>query len=93
MKRIMLNIATIAAACPAAAETTTIETQTMRFTSCLKYIQDVAEELNFTPENIVETSDARIVRFPTNDGSGLSILITCSKPDKKLIVLLSDGTD
>jgi len=38
------------------------------------------------PINVVETSDVRIVRFLTSDGS---VLISCSRPDRKMVVTIS----
>ena len=63
-----------------------IKTERMSFERCNEVIQRMAEQLGVGPINLVETSVLRMVRFPTNDGSGESILITCSKPDRKLVV-------
>jgi hypothetical protein len=62
----------------------------MAFESCLLLIRKTAAKLGVAPTNIVETDILRVVRFPTNDGSGQSILVTCSKPDEKLVINLSD---
>ena len=63
-----------------------IKTERMSFERCGEVIRKMAEQLAVAPINLVETSVLRMVRFPTNDGSGESILITCSKPDRKLVV-------
>ena len=63
-----------------------IKTERMSFERCNEVIQRMAEQLGVAPINLVETSVLRMVRFPTNDGSGESILITCSKPDRKLVL-------
>ena len=63
-----------------------IKTERMSFERCGEVIRRMAEQLGVAPINLVETSVLRMVRFPTNDGSGESILITCSKPDRKLVV-------
>ena len=65
--------------------TKVIAEKTMTFDKCLKAIRSVATDLAVAPINIIETNQLRIVRFPTNDGSGKSILVTCSKPDKKCL--------
>ena len=63
-----------------------IETERMSFERCTEVIQRMAEQIGLAPINLVETSVLRMVRFPTNDGSGESILVTCSKPDRKLVI-------
>ena len=63
-----------------------IQTERMSFERCGEVIRRMAEQLAVAPINLVETSVLRMVRFPTNDGSGESILITCSKPDRKLVI-------
>ena len=63
-----------------------IETERMSFERCNEVIQRMAEQIGLAPINLVDTSVLRMVRFPTNDGSGESILITCSKPDRKLVI-------
>lgn len=66
---------------PAFAEQTT--TKSMSFEACLAVIRQVAADIGMAPINIAETGILRIVRFPTSDGS---VLVTCSKPDRKLII-------
>jgi hypothetical protein len=58
-------------------------TRDMSFEDCLRTIRKVASDLGVAPINIVETDILRIVRFLTSDGS---VLVTCSKPDNKLII-------
>ena len=70
----------------ALADTKVIMDKTMSFDRCLQFIRGMAVELNTAPTNIVETNDLRIVRFNTNDGSGNSFLLTCSRLDQKLLV-------
>jgi len=60
--------------------------KSMSFEDCLKVIRNTATDLGVAPINIVETSEARIVRFPTSDGS---VLVTCSKPDRKMVMTIS----
>ena len=60
--------------------------RSMSFERCLKTIQQVATELEVAPINIVETTQVRMVRFNTNDGS---VLVTCSAPDEKMVVTRS----
>lgn len=62
------------------------QTQSMSFEGCLLVIRNTAGELGVAPVNIVETSDLRIVRFPTADGS---VLVTCSRPDQKMVITQS----
>ena len=72
------------------AGTKTIVSETATFESCIRYLQTVATDLGVAPTNIVETTDLRIARISTNDGSGVSFLVTCSRPDQKLLITQSD---
>jgi hypothetical protein len=60
--------------------------EAMDFDTCIKTIQAVATKLGVTPTNIVETSQLRIVKFYTTDGS---VMISCSKPDRKRVVTVT----
>lgn len=63
----------------------TSTSRNMSFDACLATI-DVAARQFGTPINVVDSSDVRIVRIPTSDGS---VLITCSRPDQKMITTRS----
>lgn len=76
-------------ACPAVAGTKVLRSESMRFDACLALIRETSSKLGVAPINIVETNILRMVRFKTNDGSGESLLVTCSKLDQKLIINLS----
>ncbi len=67
--------------------TTMSTTKTMSFENCLQVIRSTAADLGVAPINIVETNDLRMVRFPTVDGS---VLVTCSRPDRKMVLTISD---
>lgn len=56
------------------------------FDKCLATIRKTSSDLGIAPINIVETNIMRMVRFPTSDGS---VLITCSKPDQRMVVTKS----
>jgi hypothetical protein len=58
----------------------------MSFEACLAAIRQVSGDLGIAPINIVETEILRMVRFPTADGS---VLVTCSRPDSKLVITRS----
>ena len=58
----------------------------MDFETCIKSIQMVSEELGIAPTNIVETSQLRMVKFYTSDGS---VMITCSKLDRKQVITVT----
>lgn len=81
MKRSALLIIGVTLATAAAADHTT--TTSTPFEKCLAKIQALATKTGTAPVNLVETSILRIVRFPAADGS---LLVTCSKPDGKMIV-------
>ncbi len=80
-----LALALLPVAVLAGDKTTTSSTS---FERCLATIQNLATKTGTAPVNIVETSIIRVVRFPAEDGS---LLITCSKPDSKMIVQQSSN--
>ena len=59
----------------------------MDFDKCLQIIRGTSTDLGVAPINIAETDVLRIVRYVTEDGS---VLITCSKPDRKMVITKSD---
>jgi len=61
-------------------------TMDMPFDQCLATISLAAAQTGVTPVNIVETTDLRIVRFVFSDGD---LLVTCSRPDQKLLMIQS----
>lgn len=69
-----------------AASGLTSTSRAMSFDRCIDSIQGVATELGMAPTNIAETSTVRIVRFNTVDGS---VLVTCSRPDRKMVITRS----
>ena len=75
-----LTLAVLAA--PAAAAPRS-EATPMSFEQCLTMIRQVSGQRGVAPVNIVETNAVRMVRFPTADGS---VLVTCSRPDRKMVV-------
>jgi hypothetical protein len=56
------------------------------FEECLLLIRDVGLSLGIEPTDIVATRELRLVRFSVSDGS---LLVTCSRPDSKLVMLRS----
>jgi hypothetical protein len=62
----------------------------MSFETCLATISNIATELGVAPINIVETSIMRVVRFNTADGS---VLVTCSAPDRRMVITRSAHRD
>lgn len=76
-------LALIAVLVSSAAYAQRTERRPMSFEACLASIRSVATELRSAPVNVVETSDLRIVRFLTSDGS---VLVTCSRPDGAMLV-------
>ncbi|WP_323015481.1 hypothetical protein [Devosia sp.] len=59
----------------------------MSFEACLGKIRSTAAQLGQAPINIAETNELRMVKFLTSDGS---VMITCSRPDGRMIVTKSD---
>ena len=58
----------------------------MAFEDCIIAIQRTSTQLGVAPRNIVETTDVRMVRFPTSSGS---VLVTCSRADQKMVISVS----
>ena len=56
------------------------------FEECLLLIRDVGQSLGIEGTSVVETSDMRLVRFTVSDGS---LLVTCSRPDSRIIMVRS----
>ena len=73
-----------------AAKTRVLRTDAMEYRACLASIRAVSRKLGVTPRTIVSTGILTMVRFPTNDGSGQSLLVTCSKMDRKRVINLSE---
>jgi len=67
----------------AAAVEATSRALPLSFNKCLGIIIYVGDQIGVAPINIVETSVTRLVRFDTEDGS---VLITCSRPDQKMVI-------
>ena len=86
MRPIFVFFALILLIAPANAGTRIIRSDTMGFDQCLATIRTMASTLGVAPINIIESNDLRMVRFWTNDGSGKSYLVSCSRPDRKLVV-------
>jgi len=59
----------------------------MSFEDCLTVVRNTATQLGVAPINVVETRDMRMVRFVTTTGS---VLITCSRPDRSMVVTVSE---
>ena len=83
--RILITLILSVAPIAATAQTETVKT--MGFDACISNIQTISGQLGIVPVNIVETSDLRIVRFVTSDGN---VLVTCSRPDRKMLVRMSN---
>jgi len=65
----------------AAAETIT---KSMSFEQCLKVIRGTAGDIDLAPTNVVETDVLRVVKWFLSDGE---ILLACSKPDRKMLLV------
>ena len=61
-------------------------TETMSFERCIAWIQEVAGEFGIAPINIIESNIVRTVRFNTSDSS---LLVTCSRPDRTMVLTRS----
>lgn len=60
-------------------------TRSMSFDQCLQVIRNTSNQLGIAPVNIVETNDMRMVKFRTSTGD---VLVTCSRPDRKLVITM-----
>jgi len=78
-----LPVLALALSVSAAAVEATSRAIPLSFNKCRGIIVYVGAQIGVAPINIVETSTTRIVRFDTDDGS---VLITCSRPDQKMVI-------
>jgi len=78
-----LPVLALALSVSAAAVEATSRALPLSFNKCRGIILYVGVQIGVAPINIVETSTTRIVRFDTADGS---VLITCSRPDQKMVI-------
>lgn len=85
MKHIFVGVAAVLMASTSLAQQST--SKSMSFDDCLRVIQRTATQLGVAPFNIVETRDMRMVRFPTSGGS---VVVTCSRPDRKMVMTVSN---
>ena len=63
--------------------------RSMSFEDCLSVIAGTSRSLGVTPISLVDTNVLRMVRYQMNDGSGESVLMTCSRPDRRLVITRS----
>lgn len=66
----------------------TSQSRSISFEGCLETIKTFSSQIGVAPINIIETSIMRTVRYPTKEGS---VLVTCSKPDNKMVLTTSIG--
>lgn len=57
--------------------------QQLSFEGCLELIRRTSQELGVAPLNIVETTDMRVVKYITIDGS---VLVTCDRATGKALI-------
>jgi hypothetical protein len=61
--------------------------RSMSFDNCIKVLDETGRRLDAEPIDVLSTNDVRIAQFGTNDSS---VLITCSRPDSKMITMRGD---
>jgi len=86
VKNLCSLVAMLALATTANAQKPQSDTTSMSFEDCLNRIRTISGRFGIAPVNIVETNDLRVVRFLTSDGT---VLVTCSRPDRKMVVTMS----
>jgi hypothetical protein len=86
VKNLCSLVAMLALATTANAQKPQSESVSISFEDCLKRIRTISGQFGIAPVNIVETNDLRVARFLTSDGS---LLVTCSKPDRKMVLTMS----
>lgn len=60
--------------------------EALSFEDCVQRIQAISQEVKAAPTNIVETTELRMVKYYAVDGE---ILVTCSRPDHKMLVTIT----
>jgi hypothetical protein len=63
------------------ADASALRTETMTFAECISLTEEIAGERGVTVANILRTNDVWLTRLDAADGS---ILITCSRQDRRL---------
>lgn len=61
-------------------------TLSMSFEACNQWIAQTADQVGSAPVNVVDSRDVRVVRFQAGDGS---VLVTCSRKDRKAVIVES----
>lgn len=92
MRTILVLLVMLGFSGVAVAETAVVETKQMDYQECLDSISTASSRLSSSPEFIVATGVLTIARFSTKGGSAQTVLVTCSKLDRKRVVNLSSGT-
>ncbi len=62
--------------------------RTLPFSECVAFIYASAASFGIDPITIVNTDIMKVVRLPAQGGS---VLMTCSRPDQKLVIVQSDN--
>jgi len=86
MQAVVIHVPALALALgvsTAAAMETTSRTLPLAFDKCLGIIRYMGVQTGVAPVNIVKTQSMRMARFDTESGS---VLITCSRPDQKMVI-------
>lgn len=73
---------------PAQGPPRTVKTESIRFDSCVSRVRSIVASLEGYPYYIVlDIADAYSAKIWTNDAA---MILTCSRPDQKLVVTQSD---
>ena len=68
---------------PDRSEVTSSRSLPMPFEACKEWIVQTADQIGSAPVTLVDSRDVRIVRFQADNGS---VLVTCSRKDRKAVI-------
>ncbi len=74
---------------PESAKTEVLGTRTMSHSDCRAKIETIASLLGVRPDYSVQSDLLTLGRFWLKEGRDESLLVTCSEPDRKMVVVLT----
>ncbi len=74
---------------PESAKTEVLGTRTMSYSDCRAKIETIASLLGVRPDYSVQSDLLTLGRFWLKEGRDESLLVTCSEPDRKMVVVLT----
>lgn len=86
MKKLSILMLALVASASSYAESSQTKSEMMSFEKCKRVIDVTAKDTGLPPIVIADTKDVKMVKFIVSDGD---LLVTCSRPDGKMITTLT----